>query len=339
MPDKPTIRWGILGCGDVCEIKSGPGLQKAVGSELVAVMRRDAAKARDFAARHGVPRWYAEAEALIHDPGVDAVYVATPPGSHCDLALAVARAGKPCYVEKPMARSHAECQEMIAAFETAGQPLFVAYYRRCLPRFVAVKELLEQGRLGRITGIRYEFTNSAYLHTDPKNPPWRLQQEVSGGGLLWDLGSHLIDLLDHLFGPLEDIRGSSRNVSGRLALPDQTDLAFTTSTGIPGRGHWNFASETHKDGLEITGELGRVELSCFGNEPVKLETSEGASFLDRPNPAHVHQPLIQIMVNELLGKGGQCPSKGISAARTSQIMDAIGGPPLFAGVASKCSRA
>lgn len=324
MRDKPAIRWGILGCGDVCEVKSGPGFQKAAGSELVAVMRRDAVKVRDFAERHGVPRWYSDADALIEDPGVDAVYVATPPGSHRDLALAVAQAGKPCYVEKPMARSHAECLEMIAAFEVAQQPLFVAYYRRCLPRFVALKELLKQGRLGPIKGIRYHLANSAYLHTDPHNVPWRLQPELSGGGLLWDLGSHLIDLLDQVFGPLENVQGSSKNGSGRLNVPDQTELFFTTPDGIPGTGHWNFASETSSDLLEITGEFGRVALSCFGNEPLKWETPSGTQFLDHPNPAHVHQPLIQTMVDELLGEKRACPSTGVSAARASRIIDQIG---------------
>src|SRR5262245_58209728 len=138
-----TVRWGIIGCGDVTEVKSGPGFQKAQGSELVAVMRRDGTKAADYAGRHAVPRWYDDAERLINDPEVDAVYVATPPGSHLEYALRVARASKPCYVEKPMARSYAECRRMIEAFEKAGLGLFVAYYRRMLPRFVRAKELIE----------------------------------------------------------------------------------------------------------------------------------------------------------------------------------------------------
>ncbi len=101
-----VIRWGIIGCGDVTEVKSGPGFQKAQGSALVAVMRRDRARAEDYARRHGVPRAYGEADALIADPEVDAIYIATPVSSHCALALQVAAAGKPCLVEKPMAMSH-----------------------------------------------------------------------------------------------------------------------------------------------------------------------------------------------------------------------------------------
>ena len=89
MNQAKPIRWGIIGCGDVTEVKSGPGLQKADGSQLVAVMRRDAEKARDYAKRHNVPRAYGDAQELIDDPEVDAVYVATPPGSHAEYAIRV----------------------------------------------------------------------------------------------------------------------------------------------------------------------------------------------------------------------------------------------------------
>jgi len=120
-------RWGIIGCGDVTEVKSGPGFQQATGSALVAVMRRDLSKAQDYARRHGVPRAYNSADALISDPEVDAVYIATPPSSHCELTLAVAAAGKPCLVEKPMARNHAECERMVAAFR-ASETSILGYH-------------------------------------------------------------------------------------------------------------------------------------------------------------------------------------------------------------------
>ncbi len=319
-----AIRWGIVGCGDVCEVKSGPAFQKATGSELVAVMRRDAAKARDFASRHGVPKWHSTAPDLIHDPAVDAVYIATPLGNHRDLALAVAEAGKPCYVEKPMARTHAECLEMIQAFRSAGTPLFVAYYRRCLPRFTAVKDLIDRNQLGRLTTISYHLKSNAYRTVDPAYLPWRLQPEHSGGGLLWDLGSHLLDLLDHLLGPLQDVSGHSENVSQCLHLPDQTRLTFRTADGAQGEAHWDFASETSTDSIQITGEHGSVQLSCFGNEPVVGHTTDGPFECILPNPPHVHQPLVQTLVDELRNLDTKCPSTGTSAARTSAIIDHIG---------------
>jgi predicted dehydrogenase len=178
-----TIRWGIIGCGDVCEIKSGPGFQKAEHSALTAVMRRNGDKARDFAARHGVPRWYDDAAALIADPEVDAVYVATPPDAHAPNVLAAARAGKPVYVEKPMGRNHGECLEMIAACRGAGAPLFTAYYRRRLPRFLKVKEILDQGGIGEVRTV--SVTLCHVLKADflrKENPPWRVVPEIAGGG-------------------------------------------------------------------------------------------------------------------------------------------------------------
>jgi hypothetical protein len=116
------VRWGIIGCGNVTEVKSGPAFNKVEGFSLEMVMRRDAAKAEDYARRHQVPRWTADADQLINDPSIDAVYIATPPSSHLSYALKVAAAGKPAYVEKPMAMSHAECVAMTDAFVKAGVP-------------------------------------------------------------------------------------------------------------------------------------------------------------------------------------------------------------------------
>src|SRR4051794_17664664 len=173
------IRWGIIGCGDVTEVKSGPAFQNASGSKLVAVMRRDAAKAEDYARRHNVPRWYSDADKLINDPKVNAVYVATPPGSHLEFALRVAAAGKPCYVEKPMARSYVECAKMIEAFERVRLPLFVAYYRRMLPRFLKAKELIDAGQLGQVTSCRYRFNRTPRADGPAA---WRTNAELAGAG-------------------------------------------------------------------------------------------------------------------------------------------------------------
>lgn len=311
------IRWGIIGCGDVCEVKSGPGFYKASHSALVAVMRRDGAKAADFAARHGVARSYDDAQKLIDDPQVDAVYIATPPGSHRDYALRVASAGKPCYVEKPMARNARECREMIDAFDAAGVPLYVGYYRRMLPRFVQVREMLQAGKLGTITGVNYR--NSRPFKPGPTDA-WRMSAAESGGGNFLDVGSHLLDLVDHLIGPLAGACGHAAGYSEHLV-----EDCVTVSAQLPGRaifsGHWNFASCTNEDRLEITGTRGRVAMSCFGSEPIEVLIDGERSTLDGSLPQHVHQPVIQTIVDELLGRG-TCPSTGRSALRTSEVMDA-----------------
>lgn len=314
------IRWGILGCGDVCEVKSGPGFQKAQGSELVAVMRRDRRLAEDFAQRHSVAAAYSDADALIADPQVTAVYIASPPGTHLELALKVAAAGKPAYVEKPMARTHAECLRMVEAFERAKQPLFVAYYRRALDRFVKAKQLIETGQLGAIRSVDVRFANDGQARLDPARLPWRVQAEHAGSGLFLDLASHTLDVLDYLFGPLQDVTGEASRHRTPGDVEDRVLLHFKTPTGARGSGYWNFASDVKEDVISIEGSSGLLRLSTFGDTPLELETSSASERFELPNPQHIQQPLIQTVVNSLLGLG-ECPSTGASGARTSEVMD------------------
>jgi len=311
-----TIRWGIIGCGNVTEVKSGPGFQKATDSELVAVMRRDPNLARDYAERHNVPRWYDDAEKLISDSEVDAIYIATPPDSHAEYTVRAARAGKPIYVEKPMARTHAECARMNDAFESANLPLFVAFYRRALPRFVTAKQLIEEGRLGTLTGVSYRMTKMARAQSTLN---WRVEAAEAGGGLFLDLGSHTLDILDWLLGPLENVAGLALNRTGDYAVEDGIALSFQAGNAL-GTAMWNFAGAKAEDIIIIDGTKGRLELSTFGQEPLQLETSSGVETFEGQNPLHVQAPLIQTIVDALRGVGS-CPSTGASAARTSQVMD------------------
>lgn len=314
------IGWGIIGCGDVTEVKSGPAFSAVPGSRLVAVMRRNGEKAADYARRHGVPRWYDDAQALIDDPEVDAVYIATPPGSHCDYALRVAAAGKPCYVEKPMARNASECWRMVEAFESRGLLLFVAYYRRALPAFVKARSLLAEGAIGRLSGIGYRYASAA--HRQPRERlGWRIDPAESGGGLFLDLGSHLLDVLDWIIGPLEDVTGVARNVSGTYAVEDSVSMTFTAG-GACGSASWNFASDVAEDVIELTGTEGRITWSCFGRGEVRLTRGQETEVFDLPAPRTVHQPLVEQIVAQLRG-GEVSPSTGRSAMRTSVIMDTV----------------
>ncbi|MFO1449823.1 MAG: Gfo/Idh/MocA family oxidoreductase [Opitutaceae bacterium] len=315
-PDPTVVRWGIIGCGDVTEVKSGPGFRLAERSRLVAVMRRNGALAADYARRHGVPRWYDNAEQLIADPEVDAVYIATPPDSHERYALQVAAAGKPAYVEKPMARSTVECDHMVAAFHAQEVPLYVAYYRRGLPRFRKIKEWLEVGTIGRITGVDYHFASSAHRTA----AGWRTDVTSAGAGLFLDLGSHALDLLDFFLGPLENARGTAVNRATPQDVEDSVALQFSAH-GVLGVASWNFASGVARDVCRITGTDGCIEYSTFDNAPIRLTTAAGTESVEIPHPPHVQQPLIQQVVDDLLGRD-RCPSTGVSARRTSQVMDA-----------------
>jgi 1,5-anhydro-D-fructose reductase (1,5-anhydro-D-mannitol-forming) len=312
------IRWGIIGCGDVTEVKSGPGFQKADGSSLVAVMRRNRAKAEDYARRHGVPRVHATAENLLADPEVDAVYIATPPGTHESLALLTAVAGKPCLVEKPMARNHDECLGMVGAFRTAGVPLWVAYYRRALPRFLKVQELLSANAIGQLTSVHVQVTDRLATGGDVMN--WRFDPAHAGAGLFLDLASHCLDLLDFLVGRLTEVRGVALNSGGTYAAEDVTAATFRFGTRVAGTGIWNFNADVKTDVITFTGSEGTIATPVFTDGDVVVTRSGAAEIFPIRNPPHVHQPLIQTIVDELRGCG-RCPSTGESGARTSWVMD------------------
>ncbi len=321
------IRWGIIGCGDVTEKKSGPGFQKAGNSTLLAVMRRDAAKAEDYANRHGVPRWYDDMQALVADPEVDAVYIATPPGAHTEAALAVAQAGKPVYIEKPLTRNATEGRMIFDAFAGKSIPAFAAYYRRMLPRFVQVKQWLDEGRIGEVLEIQLKH-ESPPAALSPGEIPWRLDATASGGGLFLDLGSHALDLLDHLLGPLQLTSSVAKRQAACGSLPpsvcceDFVDMHFTTTAGARGQACWNFYGSSHEDNVEIRGTLGTISFPVFAERPIQCDVDGRTQSLTIPHPEHVQQPLIQSIVDELLGRGHSV-STVESALRTTQLMDDV----------------
>ncbi len=337
------VRWGIIGCGDVTEVKSGPGFQVAEGSELVAVMRRTPGLAADYAARHGVPKSYEDADELITDPEVDAVYIATPPGTHLEYALKVCSAGKPAYVEKPMARNYAECLAMKEAFHEANLPLFVAYYRRALPRFVNARDVIQSGAIGTLTGISYQYSSEHHRDvqglikalttgkdavtdetlelTQEASLPWRYRAEEAGGGLFLDLGCHTLDIIDYISGALADIHGVASNISGHYRVEDTVALSFRNEHNVVGTAQWNFTASRRADEILFTGDKGYFTISTFGHEPARLVLGEQVTEYDLPNPRHIQAPMIQQIVDTLLGRG-KCASVGETAARTSQVIDA-----------------
>ncbi len=315
------IRWGIIGCGQVTENKSGPGFQKANNSKLVAVMRRNKDLAKDYAHRHGIAKFFSNSQELIHDPEVDAVYIATPPHKHYDYVLEVARAGKPVYVEKPMALNHQQCQEMVLACEEANVPLFVAYYRRALPRFLKIKAILDSGAIGKTQAVNIIFTRP-FFHDSGKPLPWRVLPDISGGGFFMDLACHTLDYLDFMLGPIESASGYTSNLGKHYPAEDSVSASFVFTSGIQGTGLWSFNSFQRQDQTEIIGDKGKLVFSSFGTEPVRLIIDTGSQEFMIDHPVHVQQPLIQSIVDQLNGIS-DCPSTGISAARTAWVMEQI----------------
>lgn len=319
---KNTIRWGIIGCGDVTEIKSGPGFQKSSGSELIAVMRRNSPLAKDYAERHNVPKWYDNADKLINDPDVDAVYIATPPSSHKKYTLAAALAGKPVYVEKPMALNYRECIEMVDACRNNKVPLFVAYYRRALPKFQRIKSLIDQKAIGDIRSVNLRYYQTPSEKDLNKSENWRVDPLIAGCGYFCDLGSHMIDLLQFYFGKIIAASGFHSNRAGLYNAEDTVNAIFSFENGLQGTAMWCFVAGENIDQTEIIGSKGKIIYPTFSSDPIILISGGKKEEIKIDNPEHVAQPLIQLIVDELLGKG-KSPSSGKSGASTAWVMDKI----------------
>ena len=330
-----AVRWGIIGCGNVTETKSGPALQGAEESELVAVMRRTPGAAEGFAKRHGVPMWFDDAAALANAEQVTAIYIASPPGAHMEHAKLAVSAGKPTYIEKPLGRNFTESEAIAQLFTDAGVPLFVAYYRRALPPFVQAKALLASGELGDPTLVTFHLSApspNVCMGADSEAAlPWRLRAEHSGGGLFLDTGVHVIDLIEHVMGePLVDVVGSASNVgSPGQDVEDSVSMSFGfAGSGARGTASWNFAGVDSSEALVITCSRGRLTLvSSAMTATVERLLPEGglspAEALGTPVAAlAVQQPLVQLVVDELRG-GPESPSKSGNALRCARIVDSV----------------
>ncbi|WP_294819872.1 Gfo/Idh/MocA family oxidoreductase [uncultured Flavobacterium sp.] len=320
--DQDIIRWGIIGCGNVTERKSGPAYQKTEGFRLQAVMRRDAVKAADYALRHGVPKYYADADMLINDPEVDAIYIATPPDTHKFYALKVAAAGKPCCIEKPMAPSHAECEIICEAFEAKGLPLFVAYYRRSLPRFLQVKQWIETHQIGEVRHISWHLGRTPSPQDLSGTYNWRTDAGIAPGGYFDDLASHGIDLFTYLFGNVKAATGHSLNQQGLYTAKDAVVGSWLHESGITGSGTWNSGLTERRDEVVVHGSTGKIEFAVFDEVPIVLTNGEGRQRLDIAHPENIQLYHVKNIGLHLRGESTH-PSTGRTAAHTAWVMDKI----------------
>lgn len=321
-----VIRWGFVGCGEATELKSGPAFEAVEGSEVVAVMSRNRDKAKSYAERHNIRRWYTDAQELIDDPEVDAVYIATPPSSHATFAIMALRAGKPAYVEKPLASSYSDCARVNRVSEQTGIPVFVAYYRRYLPYFRKVADLLAEGAIGKVLNVQIRFAVPPRdLDYNRTNLPWRLQPDIAGGGgYFYDLAPHQLDLLQSFFGVITHAFGLSANRAGLYKTEDTVNACFEFENGVPGSGSWCFvAHESAKeDRIEMVGSRGRLSFSVFSYTPITLQNENGIQHYKPENPKCVQQPLIENVVAHLRGTG-ICKLTSIEATPANWVVDRI----------------
>ncbi len=320
------INWGFIGCGEVTEKKSGPAFNEVEGSQVVAVMSRSENKARSYAERHHVRKWYTDASELIEDPDVNAVYIATPPSSHATFAIMAMHAGKPCYIEKPLAASYNDCIRINRISEQTGVPCFVAYYRRYLPYFQKVKEIIESGTIGNVVNVQVRFSvppRDLDFQSD-KEMPWRLQPDIAGGGYFYDLAPHQIDLLQNLFGVITRAHGYPANRAHLYQAEDTLSACFFFESGIPGSGSWCFVGHesAKEDCIEVIGEKGSLSFSVFTYQPIEVITSEGKNLITVPNPPYVQLPLIKSVIQHLQGIG-KCDCTSVSATAVNWVLDRV----------------
>ena len=320
------LKWGFIGCGEVTETKSGPAFSEVEGSSVEAVMSRSEAKARSYAERHGVRKWYTDPRELIDDPDVNAIYIAPPPSSHATFAIMALKAGKPVYVEKPLAANYEDCARVNRVSEETGVPCFVAYYRRYLPYFQKVKDIIDSGTLGEVINVQIRFAVPPrdLDYQNSGNLPWRLQPDIAGGGYFYDLAPHQLDMLQHFFGIIVEANGICANRGGLYKAEDSVSACFKFESGLPGSGSWCFVAyeSAREDRIQIIGNRGQVSFSVFNYDPIVLCTSAGKEEIRVENPPHVQYPLIKSVIEHLQGIG-VCTCTSVSATPVNWVMDQI----------------
>ena len=320
--NKEIIRWGIIGCGNVTEIKSGPAYQKTEGFKIEAVMRRDADKAADYAKRHNISKFYTDADDLINDPDVDAVYIATPPDTHKYYGLKVALAGKICCIEKPLAPSYQDSLAIYNAFKNKNIPFFTAYYRRSLPRFKQIKTWIDANAIGEVRHIKWHLGKPANDIDLSGEYNWRTDAKIATGGYFDDLASHGLDLFTYLLGNIKQVSGICENQQGLYSAYDSVTACWLHESGITGTGSWNFGCNEREDSVEILGSKGKISFSVFENYPLSLSNEQGEIKLSIENPENIQLDHVRQIREQLLGNS-EHPSNGLTALHTSWVMDKI----------------
>ena len=320
------INWGFIGCGEVTEKKSGPAFAEVEGSSIEAVMSRNANKAQLYAERHNISKWYTDAQELINDPKVNAIYIATPPSSHATFAIMAMKAGKPVYIEKPLAASYEDCARINRISNETGIDCFVAYYRRYLPYFKKVKQIIQSGTIGKVTNVQLRFSvpPRELDYNSNSTKPWRLQPDIAGGGYFYDLAPHQLDTLQELFGIITRAHGYCANVGHLYKAEDTISACFMFENGLPGSASWCFVGHksAREDCIDVIGEKGMMSFSVFDYKPIRVITSEGTRSVIVPNPPYVQLHIIKSVIEDLQGIG-TCESTSISATPVNWVMDRI----------------
>lgn len=318
---KDKIRWGFIGCGKVVQKKSGDAFRNVPNSTIAAIMRRDLDAAKASAEHFGAPGWCCHIEELL-SMDIDAVYIATPPGLHYEQAMACLEAGKPVYMEKPFARNYSEAKRLTEGFEKKGVPLYVGHYRRALPRFLELQRLLREQCIGKVLSIDFQL-NRVFSKKEAENT-WLYHPVLSGGGKFYDIAPHTIDIINFLFGDITQVEGEAINCGGECPLENLVTMSFETEKNVKGSLRFNCIAEEKSDRMVVTGTKGVMEFSVHGKQDVIIRDESGKVIkqLEIPDPVTVEQPMVQTVVEDLLGTG-KCLSRARDVLVTYEVIDKV----------------
>lgn len=314
----------MIGAGNVTEVKSGPAFNKAENSKLMTAMRRTPDKAEDYARRHSIPTWHTNANDLLKRQDINAIYIATPPSTHKEYAIAALKSGKDIYLEKPMAMNAFECFEITTLAKELKRKVCVAHYRRELDCFKKVKELIDSNAIGSIQNAKIEILQPAesdiIAQTDDD---WRSNPKISGGGLFHDIAPHQIDLMINYFGEPEDFFGFSHSTTNKVDDLVAGQILFKSGTIFQGTWNFNAPKNETKDLCSIIGSTGKIEFS-FYKETITLRTKSTNETFTFSNPENIQLPLIDKVVKYFSGKGPN-PCSGEEGLKVIEIMDKFTG--------------
>jgi 1,5-anhydro-D-fructose reductase (1,5-anhydro-D-mannitol-forming) len=284
------LNWVVVGIGDITTRRVIPGIQAEPRSKLYGVVSRDPAKAAKF----GVRTWRTLDEALS-DSAVDAVYVATPVFLHAPQTMQALRAGKHVVCEKPMALNEAEARTMVRAAEESGKLLGVAYYRRSYPKVQRAKQLLQQGAIGK--PVLAELTNHMWFDGTGTRS-WLVDPSKAGGGPLFDIASHRIDVLNFWFGKPLRVTAQLSNVVHHYAVEDNATVMIEYEGEVRGIVDVRWHSKVTRDECRIRGTEGEIEMSPLNGPDLVLPS--GRETL--PSHPNLHYPMIENFVDAVEGK-------------------------------------
>lgn len=296
-----TLRFGLIGCGDIAQKRVAPALRDSEYCELIAVSRAQSSLAETFARQFGAKRWYADWRELLNDEEIDAVYIATPVNLHAEQAIAAAERGKHVLCEKPMALNVTECDRMIHACKSSGVGLGVAYYRHFYPVVRRIKEIIDSGEIG--TPIVCQINAFEWFDPEPTNPRrWLLNRQQSGGGPMFDFGCHRIEVLLNLFGSVVRLEATKSNEFFKREVEDVATALFQFERGTSATLTVAHSARESQDTLDIFGSTGSIHVPVLNAGLLRVLSESGERTESHPPAMNLHMPLIEDFSRAVLEK-------------------------------------